>query len=185
MSSTGLPFGARSIAVWKKCRATSMPGCASTTRSDHIRAAGVTARLRLRPLSMRCRWHGRKYSPLLHLSRVELKGDDHEWCVAQQSRTRLPNCRTSRSDGRSQERRQPASVSERTLDGGPARRLSDALLKSDTGAKPYSLSEQVLSSTHYEQVQTRRVANDAMVTVGAARYSVPVEFVGQTVSVHE
>ena len=38
---------------------------------------------------------------------------------------------------------------------------------------------------HYEQVQTRRVANDALVTVGAARYSVPVEFVGQTVSVHE
>ena len=38
---------------------------------------------------------------------------------------------------------------------------------------------------HYERVQTRRVANDALVTVGAARYSVPVEFVGQTVSVHE
>jgi hypothetical protein len=38
---------------------------------------------------------------------------------------------------------------------------------------------------HHEQVQTRRVANDALVTVGAARYSVPVEFVGQTVSVHE
>jgi Mu transposase-like protein len=34
-------------------------------------------------------------------------------------------------------------------------------------------------------VQTRRVSNDALVTVGAARYSVPVEFVGQTVSVHE
>lgn len=38
---------------------------------------------------------------------------------------------------------------------------------------------------HYERVQTRRVANDALVTIGAARYSVPVEFVGQTVSVHE
>jgi Mu transposase-like protein len=34
-------------------------------------------------------------------------------------------------------------------------------------------------------VQTRRVANDALVTIGAARYSVPVEYVGQTVSVHE
>jgi transposase len=38
---------------------------------------------------------------------------------------------------------------------------------------------------HYERVQTRRVANDALVTIGAARYSVPVEFVGQAVSVHE
>ena len=38
---------------------------------------------------------------------------------------------------------------------------------------------------HYERVQTRRVASDALVSVGAARYSVPVEFVGQAVSVHE
>ena len=37
----------------------------------------------------------------------------------------------------------------------------------------------------YERVQTRRVANDALVTVGAARYSVPVAYVGQVVSVHE
>ncbi len=37
----------------------------------------------------------------------------------------------------------------------------------------------------YERVQTRRVANDALVAVGAARYSVPVAYVGQTVSVHE
>jgi transposase len=37
----------------------------------------------------------------------------------------------------------------------------------------------------YERVQTRRVANDALVTVGAARYSVPVAYVGQTISVHE
>lgn len=37
----------------------------------------------------------------------------------------------------------------------------------------------------YERVQTRRVANDALVTVGAARYSVPVEYVGKTVTVHE
>jgi transposase len=37
----------------------------------------------------------------------------------------------------------------------------------------------------YERVQTRRVANDALVTIGAARYSVPVAYVGQTVSVHE
>jgi hypothetical protein len=39
-------------------------------------------------------------------------------CAAQQSPTRLPSCRFSRSDGRSQERRQPASVNERALDGG-------------------------------------------------------------------
>jgi transposase len=37
----------------------------------------------------------------------------------------------------------------------------------------------------YERVQTRRVANDALVTIGAARYSVPIEFVGQAISVHE
>jgi hypothetical protein len=37
----------------------------------------------------------------------------------------------------------------------------------------------------YERVQIRRVANDALVAVGAARYSVPVAYVGQTVSVHE
>ena len=38
---------------------------------------------------------------------------------------------------------------------------------------------------HYEQVQSRRVANDALVTIGAARYSVPVAYVGQTVCVQE
>jgi transposase len=37
----------------------------------------------------------------------------------------------------------------------------------------------------YERVQRRQVANDALVTVGAARYSVPVEYVGKTVSVQE
>jgi transposase len=37
----------------------------------------------------------------------------------------------------------------------------------------------------YERVRLRRVANDALVAVGAARYSVPVEYVGATVSVHE
>jgi transposase len=37
----------------------------------------------------------------------------------------------------------------------------------------------------YERVQTRRVASDALVAVGAARYSVPVAYVGQTVRVHE
>ena len=37
----------------------------------------------------------------------------------------------------------------------------------------------------YERVQQRRVANDALVTVGAARYSVPAAYAGQTVSVHE
>jgi hypothetical protein len=34
-------------------------------------------------------------------------------------------------------------------------------------------------------VRLRQVANDALVAVGAARYSVPVEYVGMTVSVHE
>jgi transposase len=38
---------------------------------------------------------------------------------------------------------------------------------------------------HYEYVQRRRVANDALVTIGAARYSVPVAYVGQTVYVQE
>jgi transposase len=37
----------------------------------------------------------------------------------------------------------------------------------------------------YERVRLRRVANDALVAVGAARYSVPVEYVGLIVSVHE
>jgi transposase len=37
----------------------------------------------------------------------------------------------------------------------------------------------------YERVQSRRVANDALVMIGAARYSVPVAYVGQTVSVQE
>jgi hypothetical protein len=37
----------------------------------------------------------------------------------------------------------------------------------------------------YERVQTRRVANDALVMVGAVRYSVPVAYVGKSVSVHE
>jgi hypothetical protein len=37
----------------------------------------------------------------------------------------------------------------------------------------------------YERVRTRRVANDALVAVGAARYSVPVDYVGMTISVHE
>jgi transposase len=37
----------------------------------------------------------------------------------------------------------------------------------------------------YERVRLRHVANDALVAVGAARYSVPVEYVGLIVSVHE
>jgi len=37
----------------------------------------------------------------------------------------------------------------------------------------------------YERVRQRRVANDALVTIGAARYSAPVAYVGQTISVHE
>ena len=37
----------------------------------------------------------------------------------------------------------------------------------------------------YERVRLRRVATDALVAVGAARYSVPVEYVGLTVSVQE
>jgi transposase len=38
---------------------------------------------------------------------------------------------------------------------------------------------------HYERVRLRRVASDALVAVEAARYSVPVEYVGLTVSVQE
>jgi transposase len=37
----------------------------------------------------------------------------------------------------------------------------------------------------YERVRMRRVANDALVAVAAARYSVPVEYVGLMVSVQE
>jgi transposase len=37
----------------------------------------------------------------------------------------------------------------------------------------------------YERVQVRRVANDALVAVGAVRYSVPVQYVGLNVSVQE
>jgi transposase len=37
----------------------------------------------------------------------------------------------------------------------------------------------------YERVRVRRVANDALVAVGAARYSVPAEYVGTVVSVQE
>lgn len=37
----------------------------------------------------------------------------------------------------------------------------------------------------YEQVRVRRVATDALVAVGAARYSVPAEYVGTVVSVQE
>ena len=37
----------------------------------------------------------------------------------------------------------------------------------------------------YELVRSRTVANDALVAFGAARYSVPVQYVGLTVSVHE
>jgi hypothetical protein len=54
-------------------------------------------------------------------------------CVAQQSPARLPSCRFSRSDGRSQERRQPASLSERTLDGGSSGGYLTHYSKSDTG----------------------------------------------------
>jgi transposase len=37
----------------------------------------------------------------------------------------------------------------------------------------------------YERVRLRRVPADALVAIAAARYSVPVEYVGTTVSVHE
>lgn len=37
----------------------------------------------------------------------------------------------------------------------------------------------------YEQVRVRRVPTDALVAIAAARYSVPVQYVGTTVSVHE
>jgi transposase len=37
----------------------------------------------------------------------------------------------------------------------------------------------------YEQVRVRKVPADALVSIAAARYSVPVQYVGQTVSVHE
>jgi hypothetical protein len=36
----------------------------------------------------------------------------------------------------------------------------------------------------YEQVRVRKVPTDALVSIAAARYSVPVKYVGQTVTVH-
>jgi hypothetical protein len=47
--------------------------------------------------------------------------------ITRQSPQRLLNCCLSRSDGRGQGRPQPASVSARTLDRGPARRLPATL----------------------------------------------------------
>ena len=38
---------------------------------------------------------------------------------------------------------------------------------------------------HYQRVRLRRVANDGLVAVEAARYSVPIEYVGQVINVHE
>ncbi|KXK07254.1 MAG: putative transposase for insertion sequence element IS21 [Nitrospira sp. OLB3] len=38
---------------------------------------------------------------------------------------------------------------------------------------------------HYERVRLRRVPADALVAIAAARYSVPVEYVGTTVHVQE
>jgi transposase len=38
---------------------------------------------------------------------------------------------------------------------------------------------------HHEHIRVRQVATDSLVSVGAARYSVPVNYVGQTVTVHE
>src|SRR6516162_1372437 len=40
-------------------------------------------------------------------------------------------------------------------------------------------------SYRYERVRVRRVANDALVAVGAARYSVPAQYVGAIISVQE
>jgi hypothetical protein len=37
----------------------------------------------------------------------------------------------------------------------------------------------------YERLQTRRVANEALVAVGAVRYSVRVAYAGKSVGVHE
>ena len=38
---------------------------------------------------------------------------------------------------------------------------------------------------HYERERVRRVPADALVAIGAARYSVPVQYVGRTVTVQE
>lgn len=38
---------------------------------------------------------------------------------------------------------------------------------------------------HYEHVRQRRVPSDALVAIAAGRYSVPVQYVGTTVAVHE
>ena len=38
---------------------------------------------------------------------------------------------------------------------------------------------------HYEEIRVRKVPTDCLVSIAASRYSVPVDYVGQTVTVHE
>ena len=61
------------------CRADLDGWLLSTMRCGRIRGAGVMARHRGRPLSMRSRWRGKRYFLPPHTSRTELKADDHEW----------------------------------------------------------------------------------------------------------
>jgi hypothetical protein len=81
---TGSPSGARSTVAWKSYRPISTTGCASTTRVDPIRAAGVTARPRCRPSSTRARWPERRYFLRSSSRRPRSREDDHEWlrCAA-------------------------------------------------------------------------------------------------------
>ena len=97
-------------------------------------------------------------------------------CGAWQSPMRLPNHRPRRSAGRSQERRQPARVSERTLDSGPARRLSDALRISDNGrpiltvrssTKFYTLA---LSLSRFALSHSGAERHSAQRPIGGVRY---------------
>jgi hypothetical protein len=69
--------------------------------------------------------------------------------------------------------------------------VADQRIHGTTHEKPIErfVSENLTPATRpayrYEQVRVRKVPADALVSIAAARYSVPVNYVGQTVTVHE
>lgn len=69
--------------------------------------------------------------------------------------------------------------------------VADQRIHGTTHEKPIErfVSENLTAATRpayrYEQVRVRKVPADCLVSIAAARYSVPVKYVGQTVTVHE
>jgi transposase len=69
--------------------------------------------------------------------------------------------------------------------------VADQRIHGTTHEKPIErfVSENLTAANRpayrYEQVRVRKVPTDALVSIAAARYSVPVHYVGQTVTVHE